>query len=113
MDSLHCLSICLSLFGHHYAEKCVDGAFADRCCPQAAVELSSITSLEEADQLRLVIQAHQQLTGSAVAQRILEDWEEQRERFVKVIPTDYKRALERLAQEEAAVPEPVLVQRQG
>ena len=35
-----------------------------------------------------------------MAKRILEDWENQRNFFVKVMPTDYKKALQRLAEEK-------------
>jgi glutamate synthase (ferredoxin) len=39
-------------------------------------------------------------TNSPLAKRILEDWENQRGHFVKVMPTDYKKALQRLAEEK-------------
>jgi glutamate synthase (ferredoxin) len=35
-----------------------------------------------------------------LAKRILEDWENQRNHFIKVMPTDYKKALQRLAEEK-------------
>ena len=40
-------------------------------------------------------------TGSTVAARLLDDWAAAR--FVKVLPHDYRRALERMAREPAAV----------
>jgi glutamate synthase (ferredoxin) len=33
-----------------------------------------------------------------LAKRILEDWENQQNNFVKVMPTDYKKALQRASQ---------------
>jgi glutamate synthase (ferredoxin) len=39
-------------------------------------------------------------TNSPLAKRILEDWENQSNHFVKVMPTDYKKALQRLAEEK-------------
>jgi glutamate synthase (NADPH/NADH) large chain len=43
--------------------------------------------------LRELVQRHQAETGSAVAARLLADWEPALTRFVKVIPKDYKRVL--------------------
>lgn len=55
--------------------------------------------------LKELITRHVEHTGSAVAKRILADWELYREKFVKVYPHEYKRALTELAaaaQKEAA-----------
>ena len=43
--------------------------------------------------MRALIEEHLRRTGSPVAQRVLDDWEELLPRFVKVFPTDYKRVL--------------------
>jgi len=43
--------------------------------------------------LRRLIEAHGHHTGSARARDILSRWETERERFVKVMPVDYRRAL--------------------
>ena len=40
------------------------------------------------------------LTGSTVASRILGDWDRELTRFVKVMPTDYKRVLEQMQSSE-------------
>ena len=40
-----------------------------------------------------MIETHQAKTGSTVAEGILGDWEANLDKFVKVIPTDYKRML--------------------
>ncbi|WP_084270225.1 glutamate synthase large subunit [Patulibacter minatonensis] len=60
---------------------------------------------DEADliELRDLIAEHRDRTGSAVAERVLGDWEHASQRFVKVFPADYRRVLEQLAHEEAAV----------
>ncbi|MEV4419600.1 glutamate synthase large subunit [Patulibacter sp. NPDC049589] len=60
---------------------------------------------DEADliELRDLIAEHRDRTGSAVAERVLGDWEHLSQRFVKVFPADYRRVLEQLAREEAAV----------
>jgi len=43
---------------------------------------------------------HGDRTGSAVAERLLARWDDQPPAFVKVMPRDYKKALERLAPAE-------------
>ncbi|HLI38297.1 MAG TPA: glutamate synthase-related protein, partial [Streptosporangiaceae bacterium] len=52
--------------------------------------------------LREVVERHYQETGSAVAARLLADWDEALPRFGKVMPKDYKRVLSaaRLAERE-------------
>ena len=63
---------------------------------------------DEADELELreLIEKHQRYTGSAVAERLLSDWGVSVGQFHKVMPVDYKRALEemsRQATEEQAI----------
>jgi glutamate synthase (NADPH/NADH) large chain len=47
----------------------------------------------DAERLRILIGRHHRHTGSARAAAILADWEKNAARFVKVMPTDYRRAL--------------------
>ena len=49
--------------------------------------------LVAAERLRIVVERHKLFTGSAKAQELLEDWDNALQRFVKVMPRDYKRAL--------------------
>jgi glutamate synthase (NADPH/NADH) large chain len=58
-------------------------------------EMVDIDPLEEADLkfLQDVIARHQAETGSAVAARLLADWETAASRFAKIMPKDYKRVL--------------------
>ena len=51
--------------------------------------------------LRDLIRRHYQWTSSVQAQRILDNWQEMSGKFVKVMPIDYRKALERLRQQEA------------
>jgi glutamate synthase (NADPH/NADH) large chain len=46
------------------------------------------------------IQAHVDATDSAVGQRVLTDWENELKNFVKVMPRDFKRVLQAIAQAE-------------
>jgi glutamate synthase (NADPH/NADH) large chain len=103
-----------------------DGSFASRCNP-SMVALEPVST--EADQtrqeqellaagkgrlrhcnecdeslLRGLIEKHLRYTGSSVALRILDRWEEYRGKFVKVFPNEYRRALTEMhaSQQEAS-----------
>ena len=54
---------------------------------------------EDIAKLRRLIKNYSMYTNSPLAKRILADWENQQKHFIKVMPTDYKKALERLAEE--------------
>ena len=75
-----------------------DGQFDQRVNPEM-VELEGLDTDDEAHLLALV-ERHRAETGSAVAERLLADWSTSLSRFVKVMPTDYRRVL--LAQRRAA-----------
>ena len=47
----------------------------------------------EAERLLILVERHLLYTGSARAREILENWDEARSRFVKVMPLDFRRAL--------------------
>jgi glutamate synthase (NADPH) large chain len=67
-------------------------------------EMVDLDALDATDELWLheIITAHVDATDSAVGQRILSDWQSEKERFVKVMPRDYKRVLEAIAEAESA-----------
>jgi len=69
-----------------------DGRFASRCNCEM-VGLDTLEDETEIEELRSMIQRHMELTSSRCAAEILDTWEESLERFVKVIPHDYKRAM--------------------
>ena len=78
----------------------VDRGFASRCNLEL-VDLEAIGD-EDVAELKAMISEHAQRTGSLVARNILGSWDRgARERFVKVMPRDYKRVLEERAQAEA------------
>ena len=52
------------------------------------------------ERLRRLIERHLHYTGSNAARRMLDDWESRVGRFVKVMPVDYRRALEDLRRGE-------------
>ena len=45
------------------------------------------------DQLKRLLQDHNRWTGSKRARELLDNWNEARHKFVKVFPSEYKRAL--------------------
>jgi glutamate synthase (NADPH/NADH) large chain len=55
---------------------------------------------EDIEWLRDMLVAHHDATDSAVAQRVLADWPRRVGDFVKVMPRDYKRVLEAIAEAE-------------
>ena len=64
------------------------------------VELETVETPEEAEELRTLIANHQAYTGSTVAEEILSNWDDNVMKFVKVMPVDYKRAMKELAEEK-------------
>ncbi|MGE5386249.1 MAG: glutamate synthase-related protein [Betaproteobacteria bacterium] len=54
------------------------------------------------EQLKELIERHLSFTGSARAKHILANWESYRDKFIKVYPNEYKRALGELAVTKAA-----------
>jgi glutamate synthase (NADPH/NADH) large chain len=70
-------------------------------CNLATVELESVENLMDIEELKRLIGTHHELTGSAVAEKLLSQWEMSLKDFVKVMPIDYKRVLsERLDHDE-------------
>ena len=65
-------------------------------------EMVDLETLDEddVDFLHGIIQAHVDATDSAVGQRILADWASQQRHFAKVMPRDYKRVLQAIAEAE-------------
>ncbi|MDY0169383.1 MAG: glutamate synthase-related protein [Thermoguttaceae bacterium] len=74
-------------------------------CNMDMVELERLVEQAEMDEVRRLISLHQETTGSDLAARLLQRWEDAVPEFVKVMPLDYKRALE-----EAAASAPANVQ---
>jgi glutamate synthase (NADPH/NADH) large chain len=57
------------------------------------VELEDLSDPEEADFVQGMVLRHAELTGSRLAEQILNKWGDFLPRFVRVIPRDYKRML--------------------
>ena len=79
-----------------------DGAFGENL----NAEMVDLDALDDDDSedvawLRDTIQAHVDATDSAVGRRVLADWDGQLKHFVKVMPRDFKRVLQAIAQAES------------
>lgn len=70
-------------------------------CNMDMIELEPLDKTD-IDLLQQLIGNHREYTGSEVAASILADWKNQLNSFVKVMPTEYKAALERKMKQEAA-----------
>jgi len=55
---------------------------------------------EESMEIKGMIERYIKYTGSKEAEKILENWEANRAKFIKVMPTDYKRVLEEIKEVE-------------
>ena len=76
-----------------------DRGFEGRCNTDL-VDLDPLAPADE-EEVKTLISEHAQRTGSLVARNVLASWERSRERFVKVMPRDYKRVLAEREAEEA------------
>jgi glutamate synthase domain-containing protein 3 len=71
------------------------GDFGKLRCNTEMVELEQLTDEQEMARVRALVENHRRLTGSPVASHVMRHWDALVQRFVKVMPTDYKKALER------------------
>jgi NAD(P)H-dependent glutamate synthase small subunit len=74
----------------------------DTRCNLGMVDIESVTAAEDERLLKDLVERYHTHTGSKRAGRILADWDSQVPLFAKVMPVDYKLALERMQREESA-----------
>ena len=74
----------------------------DTRCNLEMVDIEPVVDAQDIAFIYRYLQRHIQYTGSKYAGRILENWEEMLPVFVKVMPIDYRRALERIKSQEHA-----------
>jgi glutamate synthase domain-containing protein 3 len=82
-----------------------EGHFHSRCNTEL-VELMrmerSVKSLQsDARELHRLVENHARYTGSTRAQMLLDDWDARLSEWVRIIPTDYRKAREKHALPEA------------
>ena len=68
----------------------------ERKCNLDTFELEELINENDLIGLKELIEKHYEYTDSEVAKNILNDWDNQIDNFVKVMPTDYKRVLEEM-----------------
>jgi glutamate synthase domain-containing protein 3 len=73
-----------------------EGHFGESC-NTATVEIEPLSGAEqeEVDALLRLLEMHRELTGSEQAADILEHWNDMRQRFLRVVPVEYRRVLAR------------------
>jgi glutamate synthase (ferredoxin) len=71
-------------------------------CNKEMVNLERLVDAAEIEEVKRMIQRHANYTQSALAQRVLANWNELLPRFVKVMPKDYQRMLAAFKEVEAA-----------
>ena len=76
-----------------------ENKFSNGLCNTETIEFEYISE-EDAAELKAIIEKHVLYTESKKGATLLADWDTSLDNFVKVMPTEYKRALERLATEE-------------
>lgn len=76
------------------------GDFAKRCNMEL-VEFEKMEASEDIAELKRLVENHANYTGSEVAKRLLADWNGALAKFVKVMPTDYKRVLQQQSKKAA------------
>jgi glutamate synthase domain-containing protein 2/glutamate synthase domain-containing protein 3 len=74
----------------------------DTLCNLDMVDLEPLWQAEDESLLHGLIVRHHGWTGSEQAKRIVDNWDGMAGKFVKVMPLDYRKALERLREREEA-----------
>ncbi len=77
----------------------MDGDFKIKCNP-GMVELFPVEQEEDIQEIKTLVEKHFRYTQSAVAERVLANWNSILPQFVKVFPVDYRRVLEENAKEQ-------------
>lgn len=70
-------------------------------CNQESVALEELKKKIDMDCVLEILGEFQKKTGSQIALHILNNWEAEKDKFVKVFPHEYRRALREIAEEEA------------
>jgi glutamate synthase (NADPH/NADH) large chain len=73
-----------------------------KCINKDMVDVEYLIYEEDAAEVKSMIENHLKYTGSKRAEHILNNWEKEKDNFWKIIPGEYKKALAKIAKEEAA-----------
>jgi len=77
------------------------GEFSRTLCNKGMVDLEPLEAAQDIAEVRSLIARHWEATDSSVARHVLDTFTSKVAQFVKVMPIDYKRALEMLAPDNA------------
>mgnify|MGYP000990018696 CR=1 FL=1 len=83
-----------------------DVKYADQTIPNATAATfgfalhQPIFSNQDLDLVKKLIENHFTYTSSKIAEKFLNNWKKESENFVKIMPTEYKLALEKMAKEK-------------
>ena len=69
-------------------------------CNKAMVEAEALSDEEDKQELREMIEKHFEYTKSKTAKDILDNWQREAKKFIKVIPIEYKKIVNILKEEE-------------
>ncbi|WP_036227652.1 glutamate synthase large subunit [Mesoflavibacter zeaxanthinifaciens] len=72
----------------------------EKHCNKEGLNLDPVETAEDISELKDLIENHYNATLSPLAQRILENWQTELPKFIKVLPEEYKQALIRIAEEQ-------------
>ncbi len=72
-------------------------------CNLEMVDLESIVEDSDINELKTLLQNQVKYTGSKKAQFILDNWEDELPKFIKVFPIEYKRVLGEMMKEDAEI----------
>ncbi|NND10065.1 MAG: glutamate synthase subunit alpha, partial [Flavobacteriaceae bacterium] len=75
-------------------------AIFEKNCNTEGLNLDPVEAAEDIAELKQLIENHYNATLSPLAQRILENWEKELPKFIKVLPEEYRQALKRLEEEQ-------------
>ena len=73
----------------------------DTRCNLDMVDVETVWKKEDRQELRTMIENHYRFTASERAKTILDEWESRLPLFVKVMPVDYRKVLERMRLEKS------------
>jgi len=74
----------------------------DRLCNLEMVDLEIVRDPSDIDELKKMIVKHREYTESDKASHIISNWDESLPLFVKVFPTEYRKALGKMSKEDEA-----------
>lgn len=77
----------------------MDGKFRSRVNAEM-VDLDPMEENEEILYVKSMVEQHYEYTNSKRSKSILDNWDTERKKFIKVIPKDYKKALQKLREEK-------------